>query len=64
MKLSKIKIKFMYIFIIYVSASFQELVVNSVCISGDKKYIVTGTDNNLVCIWKRSPNDTRPGNIE
>ena len=33
--------------------AIQELVVNSVCISGNAEYIVAGTDNNLVCIWKK-----------
>ncbi|KAI0226785.1 hypothetical protein LSAT2_022776 [Lamellibrachia satsuma] len=31
----------------------KELVVNSVCISGNAEYVVAGTDNNLVCIWKK-----------
>ncbi|KAK2181384.1 hypothetical protein NP493_401g04030 [Ridgeia piscesae] len=31
----------------------KELVVNCVCVSGSQEYIVGGTDNNLVCIWKK-----------
>ena len=31
----------------------QELVVNSVCVNSSQEYIVAGTDNNLVCIWKK-----------
>ncbi|KAJ8312838.1 hypothetical protein KUTeg_010211 [Tegillarca granosa] len=31
----------------------QNIVINCVCISANQKYIVCGTDNNLVCIWKK-----------
>jgi len=35
-----------------------ELVVNTVAISSSHKYVTGGTDNNLVCIWKREDDPT------
>ncbi|KAL3858336.1 hypothetical protein ACJMK2_012930 [Sinanodonta woodiana] len=32
----------------------KKVVLNSVAVSSDSKYVVAGTDNNLVCIWKRT----------
>jgi len=34
-----------------------ELVVNTVAISSSHEYVTGGTDNNLVCIWKREPEE-------
>ncbi|KAH9525418.1 Leucine-rich repeats and WD repeat domain-containing protein 1 [Bulinus truncatus] len=34
-----------------------ELVVNTVAISSSHEYVTGGTDNNLVCIWKRDHED-------
>ncbi|XP_061179671.1 leucine-rich repeat and WD repeat-containing protein 1-like [Saccostrea echinata] len=31
----------------------ETVVVNSACASYDKEYIACGTDNNLVCVWRR-----------
>ncbi|BFZ18494.1 hypothetical protein BsWGS_21531 [Bradybaena similaris] len=36
----------------------QELVVNTVAISSSHEYVTGGTDNNLVCIWKREEEET------
>ena len=35
-----------------------ELVVNTVAISSSHEFITGGTDNNLVCIWKRDSQST------
>ncbi|XP_055862019.1 leucine-rich repeat and WD repeat-containing protein 1-like [Biomphalaria glabrata] len=35
----------------------QDLVVNTVAISSSHEYVTGGTDNNLVCIWKRDSED-------
>ncbi|KAK3586404.1 hypothetical protein CHS0354_013108 [Potamilus streckersoni] len=32
----------------------KKVVLNCVAVSSDSKFVVTGTDNNLVCIWKRT----------
>ncbi|XP_059144712.1 leucine-rich repeat and WD repeat-containing protein 1-like [Physella acuta] len=42
----------------------QELVVNTVAISSSHEYITGGTDNNLVCIWKRDEDVTQDGETE
>ncbi|CAL1536154.1 unnamed protein product [Lymnaea stagnalis] len=37
----------------------QELVVNTVAISSSHEYVTGGTDNNLVCIWKREEEEAQ-----
>ncbi|XP_078338442.1 leucine-rich repeat and WD repeat-containing protein 1-like isoform X2 [Crassostrea virginica] len=35
----------------------EVVIVNSACTSHDGKYIACGTDNNLVCVWRRQSED-------
>uniref|UniRef100_A0A0B7B3J0 Leucine-rich repeat and WD repeat-containing protein 1 WD domain-containing protein n=1 Tax=Arion vulgaris TaxID=1028688 RepID=A0A0B7B3J0_9EUPU len=42
----------------------QELVVNTVAISSSHEYVTGGTDNNLVCIWKREEEETAQAEAE
>lgn len=41
-----------------ITAPPQDLVVNTVAISSSHEFVTGGTDNNLVCIWKRDENSS------